>query len=605
MCDVSVMFTHPWPQQFNQLPTSTTQKQQRKYRGRSLQKVYPEVLQIIWEFAGDIESLFAMYGTCCAWRERVLSLKHWETYYGYVRDMKSACQPDEPIPAIRSPDDFLKLLNEGLEVCRYNYDTTTVLGFYRDNFLFYCAVKMLMPKDTKRRKAISCDYIDIIVAGYFTWNGTSHITDRTLALRCVRQCGLFLKHLSPTLQNDRDVVTAAVRNAGLSLEFASEELRGDREIVTHAVKNDGEALEDASDEILKSDRYIIEKAVKKSGMALRFAPVIWHHDRDIVIAAVRQNGLALQHLDADSPLHTDREVITTALKSNGKALVYVLDPSLRVDDEVCMLAMKNTGHVYPMLDLPKKIDPTYFHQLMSSGVKITTLSIFPYEILSDVPCWLDSIPNMQFCPARLFWSFRHQDNFFFNDPQGLVLSAFARRFPIDFYEVLSKALEDLVHKFPEFRTSFVANVIGEKEVGSIDRHVFQRFLALSSPGHKACYELFFDMSVFEHDVAFVREVIAKHPLAIQVLDRYLPSDDERLNAWVAGLNCASELHQRKKSEEKNVATPQRQHNHVVALACLLPEDMWKREPLHAMLKGVDEETGNLFPHELYKIIFQD
>eukprot|EP00759_Apiculatamorpha_spiralis_P037857 PhF_6_TR37499/c1_g1_i3/m.55365 len=400
------------------------------------------------------------------------------------------CDSDDTIDR---PEHIANQFRRGIPLTHVGGSRTGYLG---ESPLLYLVLRRNLCRN--RGTIIKMQY-SRYVDEYLQLNKLTHIVDRRFALRCVRLYGMLLEYMSPTLQNDRTVVLAAVRSYGLSLQFASGELRGDREVVVTAVKNHGDALRYADEALVLSDKYVVEKAVKKNGCALQYAPMKWRCDRDIVLHAVRQCGIALQYLPEDSVFRRDHEVVLTALKCTGYMMRQVLEPSLRLDDDICTAAVQSTGYAYGLLEPTKKIESKYLKLFFESGATVSKLTQFPSKLLSNTQCWVECIPSIKFNPESLLRDIKTTGRFF-DDPQGRVLSAFARKFPIAFYRILAERLQEAVNTYPEFPASFVANVIGGETPSTTttthctfcrDHDVILRFLAAANPGDDTCYELFF------------------------------------------------------------------------------------------------------------------
>eukprot|EP00759_Apiculatamorpha_spiralis_P037858 PhF_6_TR37499/c1_g1_i4/m.55367 len=85
----------------------------------------------------------------------------------------------------------------------------------------------------------------------------------------------------------------------------------------------------------------------------------------------------------------------------------------------------------------KKSESKYLKQFFESGATAVRLTQFPSQLLSDIPCWVECIPSIKFNPESLLRDIKTTRRFF-DDPQGRVLSAFARKFPIAFYRILAE-----------------------------------------------------------------------------------------------------------------------------------------------------------------------
>ena len=78
------------------------------------------------------------------------------------------------------------------------------------------------------------------------------ITDKTEALKTVKQNSYSIQYLSDELRNDREIVLMAVKQNGYLIQYLSDELKNDREIVLEAVKQDGRLIKYLSDEIYEA-----------------------------------------------------------------------------------------------------------------------------------------------------------------------------------------------------------------------------------------------------------------------------------------------------------------------------------------------------------------
>eukprot|EP00759_Apiculatamorpha_spiralis_P018928 PhF_6_TR25178/c0_g3_i3/m.34723 len=216
----------PWPQP--------------KRRLRSLQRVYPEVLHIMWEYVHELDTLFALYGTCRAWRERVLPLPQWNVYYECVKEIRPhVCYTEV---TTFTPTVIHEIFSPFIGSLRYYNRGTLNRSFLQDKFLLYLLLKRMRVCSQKYYEVREY-YYENIVEDHLCINGLEEegITDRQLGMRCVGLFGQILQYMSLTLRDDRNIVIAAVRNWGLSLEFASDRLRNDREIALIAVKSHGDA----------------------------------------------------------------------------------------------------------------------------------------------------------------------------------------------------------------------------------------------------------------------------------------------------------------------------------------------------------------------------
>ncbi|KAL3793980.1 hypothetical protein HJC23_009463 [Cyclotella cryptica] len=61
-------------------------------------------------------------------------------------------------------------------------------------------------------------------------------------MTAVKQDGLALQYVSPSLTNSKPIVMSAVRSNGMALEYASHEMRNDEDVVTAAALRDPKAV---------------------------------------------------------------------------------------------------------------------------------------------------------------------------------------------------------------------------------------------------------------------------------------------------------------------------------------------------------------------------
>eukprot|EP00759_Apiculatamorpha_spiralis_P018927 PhF_6_TR25178/c0_g3_i1/m.34722 len=184
----------PWPQP--------------KRRLRSLQRVYPEVLHIMWEYVHELDTLFALYGTCRAWRERVLPLPQWNVYYEYVKELTSQSYVKEVTTSF-TPTLIHDQLSRLIGSMRY-YSGYGPSALFKDSFLVYLLLKQMRKYCQKYYEIREYFYVHI-VRDYLSNNGLGEevgITDRQLGMRCAGLFGQILAYMSPTLCDDRNIVIA-------------------------------------------------------------------------------------------------------------------------------------------------------------------------------------------------------------------------------------------------------------------------------------------------------------------------------------------------------------------------------------------------------------
>ena len=176
------------------------------------------------------------------------------------------------------------------------------------------------------------------------------------AIEAVGIDGLDLRFAVKELRDRKDVVLAAVRQNGLALEYASSRLRRDREVISEAIAQNGRALKYVrepyrSDEAIQllavrqeptalsfarnASHETTLAAVEGNGLALKYVPPCFTHNRELVLAAVSQNGEALRY--AHWALRRDRDVVRAAVRRSARAIDFA-HSKLRRDPEFSELS---------------------------------------------------------------------------------------------------------------------------------------------------------------------------------------------------------------------------------------------------------------------------
>lgn len=196
-------------------------------------------------------------------------------------------------------------------------------------------------------------------------------SSRSEVLRAVAKDGNNLRLAHPDLKNDYEIVMTAVKNNYDALFYASKELKDNKEIVKAAIKKNRSSFKYASDR-LKDDKELAMMALPGYGVYKELSSRL-KIDRDIILKAAQSD---IEYIIKENPeLLSDLEFARSAVEMKGLNLKY-LDKSVRNDEEVVSLAVKNDHKAFEYASERIKTNKEVIIKLIKSNVEV-------YMILED------------------------------------------------------------------------------------------------------------------------------------------------------------------------------------------------------------------------------